>query len=693
MRKKLKIILYIVSASVVIILVTVLSLPFIVNPNDFKPQIETLVKEKTGRILTIEGDLKLSVFPWLGISTGKISLSNAQGFDNPYFAQIQQSKINVKLIPLLSKQLDVSEIVFKGLRLHLSKNQQGISNWDDLKNSPKNDSKTTNPLAILAIAGLSIEDASITWDDLQTDQHSKINHLQIKVGKLDFNQKIPLNLSLTFVNQQPLITQLLNFSGNLILTPSLEVFKLNDVQIALVTKGESIPMGSLTLHLMTNALFNKPQQHLRLSGLKINSGELKFKAEIDSYFKEATKINLTAGIANLNAAKFLQKMKLKLPKMADENALTHLKLDFNLKANTKQVDISELVLNVDETTLKGSIKVSNFEKPSVLFDLSADKVNIDRYLPLKDNYSKKITTPASTAVIGVSLAPVEMLKALDASGKITIEQLKVNDLKMQGITLKLDAEKGIIQSNQVIKQFYNGQYQGGFNLNVNAEEPIFILDENFNNVHIAPLLKDIKGESRIKGLVNIKTQLTGHGNTAQTIKSSLTGQLSFLFKDGVISDFNIQQLLNRGKSPIEGISSLATDNDTPPIFSKISATAYINQGLIQNNDLLGNSPKIKLTGQGYANLITEELNYNINLLRVKQQATKTTPEILSNQPIIINIAGNFNNPSYKLDLAAMLLEKNHDKIGKLLNNIDKNMPENIGNFLDKISTNLRQGTL
>jgi AsmA protein len=235
----------------------------------------------------------------------------------------------------------------------------------------------------------------------------------------------------------------------------------------------------------------------------------------------------------------------------------------------------------------------------------------------------------------------------------------------------------------VIKQFYKGQYQGGFNLNVNAAKPIFILDEMFNNVHIAPLLKDINGETRIKGLVNMNAQLTGHGNTAQTIKSSLNGQLNFLFKDGVISDFNIQQLLNQAKSLIEGTSSQETDNDTSPIFSKISATAYINQGLIQNNDLLGVSPKMKLTGQGYANLITEELNYNISLLRVKQQATKTTPEILSSQPIIINVAGNFNDPSYKLDLAAMLLEKNHDKIGKLLNNIDKNIPANIGHFLDK----------
>ncbi len=684
MRKTLKIILYIASLSGVIILVTVVSLPFIVNPNDFKPQIETLVKEQTGRTLTIDGDLKLSIFPWLGISTGKISLGNAQDFDNPYFVQIQQSEINVKLIPLFSKKLDVNEIVFKGLRLHLSTNKQGINNWDDLKTSSKKEAKTTNPLAIFAIAGLSIEDATITWDDLQADQHSQINNLQIKMGKIDFNQKIPLSLSLAFINQKPLVTQLLNFSGNLILTPSLDIFKLNDVQMKLVTKNESIPTGSLTLHLMTDALFNKPQQYLRLSGLKINTGEFKFKAELESYFKEPTTINLTANIANFNAVKFLQKMKLKRPKMADENALTHLELDFKLQANAEQANINELVLKIDESTLKGSIAISHFKKPSILFDLFIDKINVDRYLPLKDNNTKTIITPASAAVIGVSLAPIKTLKALNASGKIIIEQLKVNELKMEGITLKLNAKEGVVQSNQMIKQFYEGQYQGGFNLNVNALKPIFILNEQFNNVHIAPLLKDIKGEARIKGLLTMNAQLTGHGNTTKEIKSSLNGKLKFLFKDGVIQGFNIQQMINQGKALLKGERPLETVNNNQSIFSKISATAYINGGLIQNNDLLAYSPKIKLTGQGSANLMTESLDYKIHLFRIKQQKTAILPEILNNQPIIINVAGNFNDPSYKLDLAAMLLEKNHDKINKLLEGINKNIPNNIGNILDKI---------
>jgi len=686
MKKSLKRILYLLAVSIIVAFITMLCLPFIVNPNDFKAQIEAIVKKETGRTLIIEGDLKLSIFPWLGLSTGQISLSNATGFSHKNFVQIQQSEIKVKLIPLFLKELDVNEIVFKGLRLHLSKNKQGINNWDDLKHFPKKDSKSSNPLVVLAIAGLSIEDAVITWDDLQSNQHSEIKNMQVKMGQLNFNQKIPLKLSLDLINQKPSFSQLVNLSGNLIINPSLDIFQLNNLKLDIIAKGKPIPTGSLTVHLFTDILFNKTQQQVHVSELKMNSGDFRLNVDLNIDFKKPEKINLTAVIPNFNIAKFLRKMEIELPKMADENALTNLEIGLNLQANTQQVKIKDLVLKVDESTLNGSVAIRDFTNPVIRFDLSVDRLNLDRYLPPKVlQKSKKIVTPASTAVVGLSSVPIEMLKKLKLAGQIVIKQLKVNDLKMQGLTLKLDANNGIVQSNQTIKQFYKGSYQGGFNLNVTPPEPVFILDEHFNDIQIASLLNDINGESRLEGLVTMTAQLTGHGKTKKAIKSSLSGQLSFLFKQGVIKGFNLQKLINQGKNILKGELSTKEDNHNKQnLFSKISATAYISEGLIQNNDLLGVSSKFKFTGQGQANLLTEKLDYQIRILRIKQQATAKMPEILNSQPIIINVAGNFDNPRYRMDIAAMLLEENQGKVDKILENINDDIPEKIGNFLKKI---------
>ena len=143
MGKPFKIILSIIAALVFLIVLAVFTLPFFIDPNSFKPEIAAAVKNNTGRDLTMTGELKLSIFPWLGISTGKMALGNAAGFQEQPFATLEESDIKIKLLPLLTKEIEVSRIVLKGLTLNLAKNQQGVSNWDDLTASAA--TKTTPP--------------------------------------------------------------------------------------------------------------------------------------------------------------------------------------------------------------------------------------------------------------------------------------------------------------------------------------------------------------------------------------------------------------------------------------------------------------------------------------------------------------------------------------------------------------------
>jgi len=50
-----------------LIVVAVVVAPLVIDPNDYREQIQSAVKNKTGRDLLINGDLSLSVFPWVGV--------------------------------------------------------------------------------------------------------------------------------------------------------------------------------------------------------------------------------------------------------------------------------------------------------------------------------------------------------------------------------------------------------------------------------------------------------------------------------------------------------------------------------------------------------------------------------------------------------------------------------------------------
>jgi AsmA protein len=163
-------------------------LPLIFDPNDYKQALVEQVKEQTGRDLRIDGDIELSVFPWIGIDVGKVALSNAAGFAEPVFAGTDEISIRVKLLPLLSKRVEMDTITVHGLTLNLARDAAGRNNWDDLAaaGSGAGATGTTDAsggqmaAAALAIGGLDIRDANLSWDDASQGQRFDISKLSMR---------------------------------------------------------------------------------------------------------------------------------------------------------------------------------------------------------------------------------------------------------------------------------------------------------------------------------------------------------------------------------------------------------------------------------------------------------------------------------------------------------------------------------
>ena len=132
MKKALKITGIVLGILVLLVILLAVALPFILNPNSFKEDIAKLVKEKTGRELVIQGDIKLSIFPWLGMQIGPAELSNAKGFSSVPFASINETDVHVKFWPLLHREIDVGEVKLDGLNLDLERDVDGHDNWQDI---------------------------------------------------------------------------------------------------------------------------------------------------------------------------------------------------------------------------------------------------------------------------------------------------------------------------------------------------------------------------------------------------------------------------------------------------------------------------------------------------------------------------------------------------------------------------------
>ncbi len=75
------------------------------DANNYKSEIIEQVEEATGRDFTIDGEINLSIFPWVGLKVDDVALGNEKGFKAAQFASIKQLDIRVNVLPLLKKGL------------------------------------------------------------------------------------------------------------------------------------------------------------------------------------------------------------------------------------------------------------------------------------------------------------------------------------------------------------------------------------------------------------------------------------------------------------------------------------------------------------------------------------------------------------------------------------------------------------
>jgi len=679
---------------VLLLIVAVFILPFVINPNDFKPEIIAAVKDKTGRELALDGELKLSLFPWAGISTEKIALSNAPGFQDRPFVTIEEGNIGIRLLPLLSKKVEISHIVLKNALLNLARNKQGLTNWDDLTASaPKSssaavaDKTDVQPVperTTFSIGGMTIENARINWDDLKNEKHIEITDLNLNADKFVFDEPANIVASMSALKSGSTSSHAIKLNTELTVNEKLDAFALHHSDLQVTSSGEAIPSQSLTTALViADAALDLNQQTAKIHGLQLKSGDVSLAAAemTGTSIKDKPSFQGPVTIAPFSPTKVMQQLAITLPAMQDANALSKLSAQTDLTATGDSADLQNLTLTLDDTRIKGAISIKSFAESIINFNLDIDALDVDRYLSPRNKASKPIASPAVLLAGGLSALPVETLRKLSADGTVTVEKLKVNDLAMQHVRINLSSKNGVFTTQQAVQQFYQGSYSGNLNLDTRGDKPTLAINEKIDHVQIEPLLKDYRGEAPISGIVNASAQLQGQGRKTKELKTSLNGQLSFMFKDSALKGFNLQKIIDEGKALIKG-SALPSDNkNEQTLFSEMTGTATIANGLIQNNDLAAKSSKLRVDGKGNVNLNSEAVDYKIDAKLLDANAAE--PEQVKGA-VAINVAGTLDKPLYTIDLESLLTDKNKAKVEKLINKIDKKIGPGLGNLLKGI---------
>lgn len=619
--------LFLISGLLLLTLILVLvAIVMFVDPNEHRERISDLARDATGRELHIVDDMKLSVFPWIGVEFGAVTLGNAEGFGPEPFAKISGARVKVRLIPLFSRRIEVDTVTLHGLEVRLARAADGRTNWDDLTADGADETQQTPPSsptdaafalpAMLTISGLDIRQAAIFWRDEAEEMSFELTGFNLESGRIEANKPVDLTVDFNFSASEPALAGHIDLATRVTAAFADDFYSLDNLRLRTRLNGDLLPVSPLETGFQGNIAVDLKRETLEIPAFTLATLGLDIRGSMRGQeIVDQPRIAGRLDIADIQPRALLQALGQDAPETADRSVLGSAALTLAFDAGPEHLNLGEIQLRFDDSTLAGSASVRNFAAPAIGFDLRLDRIDADRYLPPEEEV---VATPATAPAAAIEL-PLETLRELDLDGRLAIDRLKLSGLTMSELNLRALAKNGIVTVSPVTANLYGGRYSGNIRMDVRGEAPQFSLDESLTGVQAGPLLKDMLDLDLVSGLANFRLNVSTRGAAEDELVRNLNGNAEFSFRDGAIKGMNAAQLIREAQARLQGRTPpAAITRDTD--FTELAGSLKIANGVARNEDLRGNSPYLRLSGSGQVDLVNERIDYRLRT-RVVDTAT------------------------------------------------------------------------
>lgn len=366
---------------------------------------------------------------------------------------------------------------------------------------------------------------------------------------------------------------------------------------------------------------------------------------------------------------------------ADGDVSVDLNTNVEYLIEQQRLSLNEMTLALNEFTIGGELQVSNFAKPALRFKLASEELDVDALLgtppaetagPAQPAGQSTGSTPAADASEDIRIElPMQLLRDLDIDGELAIARLKLQNLLMQQLDLRLTAQKGQVSLKPLRLNTYGGKVEASVVVDVNAELPKYGVSKSIQGVQIGDLLNDYLGESPISGKLDAEVNLGTSGEWISKLKQNSNGTMRLVFLDGALNGFNIRQSIADAKARLKGAAPTPQETRKTD-FSSLTISGVIRNGVFASDDLDLQAPLLRVGGRGQADLNSEVVDYLVNAKLVgtlKGQDGGSADE-LAGLAIPVRIKGPFTAPEIDVQLDEMLKARAAAEKAKLEARID-----------------------
>lgn len=623
-----------VGGTIALVILILLILPVFVDANKFKPTLENKVAEMTGRPFSVAGKVDISFFPFAGISFSDLQMGNPKGFDEKQFVTLKSFDVRVKLLPLLSKEVQIKHFILNEPQIFLIKNKQGRTNWDFSTQKEKKPATDTDkngsgsesvgglPIRSLTVGDFSIKNGAITWVDNTSGTRQTIDQLNLVLTDLSFDRPIGLIFSA----------------------------RLDDKPISL--NGSIGPVGQDP---------GKATIPLDMNLKALSELSISLKGTVASPAANP-RADLAIDLAAFSPRKFLAELgQNQAIVTSDPGVLNKMSMKAALTASSDQVSVSKGDLIIDESTLNFTTRIAQFSRPDITFQAEIDRINIDRYLP-PGSESKKAEAagtpgkqPSTNADAGKK-PDYDPLRRLLLDGKLKVGEMIVQKTKLTNLLINIVGKNGILRMAPLQADLYKGNIILNSELNVSQDVPRSAVKFQLNNVLAGPLLKDQIQKDILEGVTNGSIDISFLGDDPDLIRKTLKGNGNIRFNDGAIKGVDIAGMIQSARALLSG-KAQTIDVGSRTDFTEMTIPFTINDGIFNTTETSLLSPLLRVKAAGNANLISETLDFRVEPKAVGTIKGQGDQADRRGVQVPILVSGTFTEPKFTVDTKAIAEEQ------------------------------------
>lgn len=688
------------------------------DANRYKPELVEAVRERTGRLLSIDGELSLTLLPRLGLALGPARLSGPGGHGE--FAQFDAAQAGIALWPLLSRRLVIERIALEGLKLEAVRRRDGSTNFDDLLRRARGEAASgasvapSSVAAALTIASLQLRQATLGWRDEAGGGEWRLQQVDLEAGRIASGTPGSLRLSGRLIGKRPAVDLAIELSSGY--TVDFATLATRLAGFDLKARGTAAGASALDARLRASLRIDPGTGRIDLAdaSLAARSGDgIEARLEAPAVTiaesgdggqpirgtllveRESHRLDLALSIAapartgnRIVLDEVKADARIAAPELPPGGVIAALAGSASIDPDREAAELA-LAGTLDGSALKARLTATRFTPIALRYELQADRLDLDRFVvpgtpggsapssssggaataPVTDPASDSdATPPGTTATTDAADSVAAALAGVDTSGSIRIGVLGLRGFDASDVSATIRSGAGRIDIAPLRAAVFRGTLDASATL---GETDRHRLRMDLTEVDAGLALHTLAGRDLLQGRGNLRLDLAAEGRTLDALERSLNGSATLKLHDGAIRGVDIAHLVReaiaavRGKGP--AIERQAGGNDRTA-FSSLDASFVVRNGIAHNDDLDLRSQLLRIGGAGQVDLPRRRLDY---LARVSVIGTLPGPggaamAALRGVAVPVQISGPLDALSYRVDVATLAIDAARREFSRLL---------------------------